>query len=61
MTITKLNISIVVFIVFVSLAIVVNTATQKTLSYALTDNLVKMYALNETKNADIPFVKGSFR
>lgn len=61
MTITKLNISIVVLIVFVSLAIVVNTATQKTLSYSLTNNLVKMYALNETKNAEIPFVKGSFR
>jgi hypothetical protein len=61
MTITKINISIVVLIVFVSLAIVVNTTTKKTLSYALTDNLVKMYALNDTRNVEIPFVKGSYR
>lgn len=60
MTITKINISIVILIAFVSLSMMINITKQQTLSYTLTDNLEKMYAKNETRNVEIPFIKGPF-
>lgn len=60
MTITKINISIVILIAFVSLSMMFNLTKQQTLTYTLTDNLEKMYTKNETRNVVIPFIKGPF-
>lgn len=60
MTITKINISIVILIAFLSLSMMINITKQQTLSYTLTDNLEKMYAKKETRNVEIPFIKGPF-
>ena len=60
MTITKINISIVILIAFVTLSMMINIIKQQTLTYTLTDNIEKMYAKNETRNVEIPFIKGPF-
>ncbi len=60
MTITKINISIVILIAFVTLSMMINITKQQTLTYTLTDNIEKMYAKNETRNVEIPFIKGPF-
>lgn len=60
MTITKIKISIVILIVFISLSMMFNITKKQTLNYTLTDNFEKMYAKNKTKNVEIPFIKGPF-
>lgn len=60
MTITKINISIVILIVFASLSMIINITKKQTQTYTLTDSLEKMYAKNETRNVEIPFIKGPF-